>query len=75
MENPANNGTVPFEQLPMDEKIMITASSKLIKHFRGMENAGLMDKETASNLIGCVKKMVSVSTERKLKIAELTASV
>ena len=74
MDNHANNGQIPFENLPIDEKIMITASSKLIKYFRGVENAGMIDKENASNLIGCVKKIVSISAERAEKLAKLASN-
>ena len=55
-----------FEKLPLEERILITASSKLIKHFRGIEKAGLLDEEQASSLIGCVKKIVSIA-EGKIK--------
>lgn len=71
MKNDVNTRVVPFEELPIEEKITITASSKLIKYFRGVENAGMIDKENASNLIGCVKKLVSISSERAEKLARL----
>ena len=56
------NKTIEFEQLPLKEKIIRTTSTKLIKHFRGLENAGMLRKEEAANLIGCVKKLNSVAS-------------
>lgn len=50
-----------LQELPIHERIIRTTSSKLIKHFRGLESAGIIDRETASNLIGSVKKLVSVA--------------
>lgn len=49
-----------------EEQILITASSKLIKHFRGLESSSLLGNEEAASLIGCVKKIVGIS---KSKIA------
>ena len=59
-----------YENLPVDEKILITAPSKLIKHFRGMEAAGLIDQNTTASLIGCVKKIVTIAEERGQKLQE-----
>lgn len=50
-----------FDELPLKERILKTASSKLVKHFRGLENAGFLPKEDASKLIGCVKKIVAIA--------------
>lgn len=50
-----------FEKLPLKERILITASSKLMKHFRGLESAGILDHDTTANLVGCVKKIVAVA--------------
>jgi hypothetical protein len=50
-----------LNNLPVPERIVRTTSSKLIKHFRGLESAGIIDRETAANLIGCVKKLSSVA--------------
>lgn len=50
-----------FEKLPLKERILITASGKLIKHIRGLESAQVIAKDNASSLIGCVKKIVAIA--------------
>lgn len=50
-----------FEKLPLKERIIITASSKLMKHFRGLESAGMLDAQTTANLVGCVKKITAIA--------------
>lgn len=50
-----------FDQLPLKERILKTASSKLVKHFRGLENAGFLGKDDTSKLIGCVKKITAIA--------------
>ena len=50
-----------LETLSLKDKIVETTSSKLIKHFRGLEDAGIIDKETTANLIGCVKKLTAIA--------------
>lgn len=50
-----------IEKLPLKDRIIITASSKLLKHFRGLESAGMLDKETTANLVGCVKKITAIA--------------
>lgn len=55
---------VPFEELPEDERIIRTTSSKLIKHFRGLESSGILDQSTTANMIGSVKKLVAIARVR-----------
>lgn len=55
--------TLPFDSLTIEEQIIRTTSGKLIKHFRGLEDAGFIDTPTASNLIGSVKKLASIACE------------
>lgn len=43
------------------ERIVVTTSTKLLQHFRGLESSGMMDKDTASHFIGCVKKLTAVA--------------
>lgn len=50
-----------FEKLPLKERIVITASSQLIKHFRGLESSGISTREATAKLIGCVKKLSSIA--------------
>lgn len=50
-----------YDALPLKDKIIITASGKLIKHFKGLESATLLNEAETSSLIGCVKKLVSVA--------------
>ena len=50
-----------FDALPLKDRIIITASGKLIKHFKGLESANLLNEKEASTMIGCVKKLVSVA--------------
>lgn len=54
---------LPFDGLTIEEQIIRTTSGKLIKHFRGLEDAGFIDRENASNLIGCVKKLASTALD------------
>lgn len=54
---------LPFDGLTIEEQIIRTTSGKLIKHFRGLEDAGFIDTPTASGLIGSVKKLASVALE------------
>lgn len=51
----------PYEELSVEERIIVTTSTNLIKHFKGMESAGLIDSEKASKFIGSVKKLASVA--------------
>lgn len=50
-----------LKDLPTGEAILRTTSSQLIKHFRGLESARILNQQEASKLIGCVKKIVSVA--------------
>lgn len=50
-----------FKSLPLKERIILTAGSKIIEHFRGLELAGMINKESAKNLIGCVRKLQSIA--------------
>lgn len=50
-----------LDKLPLKDRIIVTASSKLLKHFRGLESAGMLDKETTANLVGCVKKITAIA--------------
>lgn len=54
---------LPFDGLTLEEQIIRTTSGKLIKHFRGLEDSGFIDRETASNLIGTVKKLAGVAQQ------------
>lgn len=54
---------LPFDALTMEEQIIRTTSGKLIKHVRGLEDAGFIEREIASNLIGCVKKLTGVALQ------------
>lgn len=54
---------LPFDSLTLEEQIIRTTSGKLIKHFRGLEDAGFIDRESASSLIGTVKKLASVALD------------
>lgn len=54
---------LPFNALTQEEQIIRTTSGKLIKHFRGLEDAGFIDRESASNLIGCVKKLTKMALD------------
>lgn len=53
--------TIEFEKLPLKERIIVTASGKLTKHFKGLEAASLLNAQEASTLIGCVKKLASIA--------------
>lgn len=55
---------LPFDSLTIEEQIVRTTSGKLIKHFRGLEDAGFIDRETASSMIGTVKKLTSIALEQ-----------
>lgn len=55
---------VDFEKLPLEERIILTTSTKLKKHFRGLESAGIIDRDTTSNLIGCVMKLVNIAQKK-----------
>jgi len=54
---------LPFEGLTLEEQIIRTTSGKLIKHFRGLEDANFIDREAASSMIGTVKKLAAVALE------------
>ena len=56
-----------FEKLPLKERIIVTASGKLIKHFKGLEAANLLNEEETSSFIGCVKKLSSVAMGEEIK--------
>lgn len=71
MENQANGVQTAYEDLPVDEKILITAPSKLIKHLRAMETARLIDEQTAASLIGCVKKITNIANSRGMELKRL----
>ena len=58
---------VEFEKLPLKERIVITTSSQLIKHIRGLESSGLLTREPASKLIGCVKKLTAIANGEEPK--------
>lgn len=51
----------PYESLTVDERIILTTSTNLIKHFKGMESAGIIDSEKTAKFIGSVKKLASVA--------------
>lgn len=59
-----------IEKLPLNERILVTASSKLTKHFRGLEMAGVINKDVAANMIGCVRKIVSIAKGDKVEEAK-----
>lgn len=54
-----------FDNLSTRDKIIVTTSGKLVKHFKGLEAATLLSKEETAKLIGCVRKLVSM-TEKGL---------
>jgi len=56
-----------FEKLPLKERIILTASSKLIKKLRAFEIAGLINRDDNKGLIGCVKKLVSLANGEEPK--------
>lgn len=51
----------PYESLTVEERIILTTSVKLIKHFKAMESAGIVNKEATANFIGSVKKLAAVA--------------
>jgi len=53
--------TLPFDGLTLEEQIVRTTSGTLIKHFRGLEDAGFIDQDSARKLIGTVKKLASTA--------------
>lgn len=61
------NTQANFDRLSQDEQILITASSKLVKHFRGLEAANLLSYEETSELVGCVKKIVAIAKSRAVE--------
>lgn len=58
---------LPFDALTLQEQIIRTTSGKLIKHFRGLEDAGFIDRESAGSLIGAVKKLATTALEEHWK--------
>ena len=50
-----------YETLTVDERIIVTTSTNLIKHFKGMESAGIIDAQNTAKFIGSVKKLASVA--------------
>lgn len=50
-----------YESLSVEERIIVTTSTNLIKHFKGMESAGLLDSEKTSKFIGSVKKLAAIA--------------
>lgn len=50
-----------YETLTVDQRIIVTTSTNLIKHFKGMESAGLLDTANTARFIGSVKKLASVA--------------
>lgn len=60
-----------FEKLPLKERIVITTSSQLIKHVRGLESANLLNREQAAKLIGCVRKLSAIANGEEVKESEL----
>lgn len=50
-----------YAALPLKEKIILTTGSKLVEHFRGLELAGMMSTEAATNMIGCIRKLQSIA--------------
>lgn len=58
---------VDYDSLSPDEKALLTASSKLLKHFRGLEASNLLKQEDAASLIGCVMKIVSIARSKPVK--------
>lgn len=51
----------PYETLSVEERIIVTTSTKLIKHFKGMENAGIINKDDTAKFIGSVKKLAAIA--------------
>lgn len=51
----------PYEELSVEERIILTTSTKLIKHFKGMESAGIVDSPNTAKFIGSVLKLAAVA--------------
>lgn len=51
----------PYESLTIEERIVLTTSTKLISHFKGMESAGILSDEKTALFIGSVKKLAAVA--------------
>lgn len=52
-----------FNRLPQDQRLLIRAQTKLVKHFRGLESANLITQEQTAEYIGYVKDLVRLATQ------------
>jgi len=52
---------IDLDELPLKDRIIVTTSSKLTKHFRHLEKAGILDQETTRTMIGCVMRLTSLA--------------
>ena len=65
-----------YEQLNKEQRIVVTTSSQLVKHLRGLESAGILKEEATGKLIGCVKLLKGIAekgaekSERGFSIAQ-----
>ena len=50
-----------FNKLPLKERALLRASTKLMKHFRGLEAANLLTKDAAAEYIGYVKDLLRLA--------------
>lgn len=53
--------TRDYESLTVEERIIVTTSTNLIKHFKGLELSGFLDADKASKMIGAVLKLSNVA--------------
>ena len=54
------NESIDYSSLPPKERARIIAVSKLTKHFKGLEDAGVLDVETTRRFLGAVKVLDSL---------------
>jgi len=52
---------IKYECMTLKDKVIITATLKLLKHFRGLEQAGILPEAAAASFIGCVKKLSAIA--------------
>lgn len=55
-----------FNALPLKERVKIKAETKLTKHFRGLESAGLLDREQTAEYIGYIKDLIRLADQAPL---------
>ena len=61
-----------FQKLNPTDRARIISVSKLTTHFRGLENAGLLNQEVTSKYIGAIRILEAMATGTfKEKIQEI----